>query len=328
MNGKAIKQDGLVCAYRLDGKGGGEALDWDAVRKWKPRDGMLWVHLDRHGAEARKWLSEDSDVDPAICQALLASESRPRVLAVGEALLVIMRGVNLNPGAQPDDMVALRLWIDGKRVISLRHRKIMAIDDLRKGIAAGQGPTDAGDFLVQIADRLLNRIAPVISGIDDRVDALEESVLTAESAALRGELAEVRHATIGLRRYLAPQRDAMSRLMAERTPWLEDIHRAFLREIADRTTRHVEDLDGARERAAVTHDELQNRLSEQMNKTMYLLTIVAALLLPPSLVTGLFGINVGGMPGLDHPWAFAIVAAIVVGMVTAEYLLLRHLKWI
>ena len=73
-------------------------------------------------------------------------------------------------------------------------------------------------------------------------------------------------------------------------------------------TRFIEDLDSARDRAAVTQEELQTRLSDQMNKTMYLLTVVATLLLPASLLTGLLGINVGGVPGVESNWAFAVVA--------------------
>jgi len=99
-------------------------------------------------------------------------------------------------------------------------------------------------------------------------------------------------------------------------------------EVADRTLRYVEDLDTARERAAVTMDELSTRLSEQMNRTMYLLTVVAAVLLPPSLITGLFGINVGGMPGIESPWAFPAVVTVLVMIAVAEVLILRRLRWI
>ena len=76
--------------------------------------------------------------------------------------------------------------------------------------------------------------------------------------------------------------------------------------------RYVEDLDAARERAAVTQEELASRLSDRMNRTLYLLTIMAIVLLPPSLLTGLLGINVGGMPGVENPWAFAIVFVLII----------------
>ena len=243
-------------------------------------------------------------------------------------MLVILRGVNLNPGADPQDMVGVRVWLEPNRIVSLRHRRLMAVSDLRDAIEAGAGPTGPGDFLYRLSDRLIDRMGPVVDQLDDRVDELEDAVLTEHSAALRTKIGEIRREAISLRRYLAPQRDVMSRLPMEQASWLEAGHKAHLREIADRTLRYVEDLDAARERAAVTQDELNNRLADQMNRTMYLLTIVAAVLLPPSLITGLFGINVGGMPGVENIWAFT---AVVLGLITigvVEVILLRRLKWI
>jgi len=320
--------DGLLYAFILDGKGGGRAVGWPEIESWTPDQGILWVHLDRRTRQTVEWLRNKSGIDPVMCETLLQDEVRPRVLNLEETMLVTLRGVNLNPGADPQDMVGVRVWLEPNRIVSLRHRRLMAVNDLREAIEAGTGPTGPGDFLHRLSDRLIDRMGPVVDELDDRVDALEDAVLTEHSTALRTRIGEIRREAILLRRYLAPQRDVMSRLPLEQAAWLEPLHRAHLRETADRTLRYVEDLDAARERAAVIQDELNNRLSDQMNRTMYLLTIVAAILLPPSLITGLFGINVGGMPGVENVWAFTLVVAGIVVLATVEVILLRRLKWI
>ena len=322
------QQDGLICAVILDGEGGGREIGWPEIESWSADQGVLWLHLDRTGAEAQNWLKQHSGIDPVICRTLLQEEVRPRALTMGEALLVILRGVNLNPGADPEDMVGVRIWLERDRIVTLRYRRLMAVNDLREALAAKTGPKGPGEFLYRLAEGLIERMGPVVGELDDRVDQLEDEVLTAQSAELRTKLGEIRREAIALRRYLAPQRDVMSRLPSEQVGWLDALHKAHLREIADRTLRYVEDLDAARERAAVTQDELNNRLADQMNRTMYLLTIVAAVLLPPSLITGLFGINVGGMPGVENPWAFAAIVAVLVVLGVVEVVLLRRLKWI
>lgn len=322
------ENDGLICAYLLDGRGGGSELDWPRIRGWKPEDGVLWIHLDRTGAEAQRWLRQVSGLDPVIRETLLQEEVRPRHLRLDDALLVILRGVNLTPGADPEDMVGVRIWLEPRRIISSRFRRLMAVNDLRQAIAAGRGPAGPGMFLAQLAGGLIDRMGPVLAELDDEVDRIEDQVLSAHSAGLRVRLAEARRTAIALRRYLAPQREVLSRLQAEQVSWLDGLHKAMLREIADRTTRHVEDLDAARERAQVTQDELGTRLSDQMNKTMYLLTVVATVLLPPSLVAGLLGINVGGIPGAEIPWAFTSVVLLVLLLCVVELLVLRRLKWI
>ena len=322
------EEDGLICAFVLDGTGGGREVGWPEIDTWTPEQGVLWLHLDRTGAEARNWLANKSGIDPVICQTLLQDEARPRALTVAETMLVVLRGVNLNPGADPEDMVGVRLWLEPNRIVTLRHRRLMAVNDLREALTAGLGPKGPGEFLHRLAEGLIDRMGPVIGDLDDRVDQLEDEVLTAQSARLRAKLGEIRREAISLRRYLAPQRDVMSRLPTESVDWLNASHKAHLREIADRTLRYVEDLDSARERAAVTQDELNNRLSDQMNRTMYVLTVVAAVLLPPSLVTGLFGINVGGMPGVESSWAFTAVWLSLVVLAAIEVMILRRLKWI
>ena len=320
--------DGLICAYLLDGNGGGKSLDWVGVRAWTPGDGLLWVHLDRLSEIARGWLLDESGISPVEGESLLADETRPRVLADGDAIVVFLRGVNLNPGANPEDMVSVRCHIDANRIVTLRHARLMAINDLREAIDRGAGPKAPGEFLVCMANGLIDRMGPVVAEIDEALDDLEQEVQEAATSELRGKLRRTRQSSIMLRRYLAPQRDAMSRLQAEQLEWLSDLDRTMLREIADRTTRYVEDLEAARERAAAVQEEFNYLVSERMNRTMYALTVVAAILLPPSLIAGLFGINVGGMPGVENGSAFWIVVAAIGVLSVVEYICLRKLRWI
>jgi zinc transporter len=321
------EQDGLIFAYQLDGRGGGQPVGWNEIRAWRPDGDFLWLHLDYEGFEVQRWFSEESGLDTVVAEALTEQETRPRSFAAHDGLFVILRGVNLNPGADPEDMVSIRMWIEERRVITLRRRRVMAVEDLRESVSVGSGPTDVGDFLVEMVDRLALRMSGVLSDLDEVVDSVEESLLQAESAELRPKLAEVRRQSIGLRRYLAPQRDVISRLQAERVSWLDEMDRAHLREVADRTTRYVEDLDSARDRAAVAHEELNSRLSEQMNRRMYALSVIAGIFLPLSFLTGLLGINVGGIPGPESPTAFTVVCIALIVLAGVQGWLFRRLRW-
>jgi len=318
---------GLVFALCLDGKGGGRKVSFEDVRRWKPEDGTLWLHLDYTENAAGEWLNRESGVDPVMVEALTAEETRPRSLVSHGGMLVILRGVNLNPGAEPDDMISLRCWIEANRIVTLRHRRVMAIDDMRQAVESGTGPSGPGAFLEDIADRMVFRMGDVISDLDDAVDALEDEVLTKQSYELRPKIANIRRTTIGLRRYLAPQREVMSRLQNEKVDWLGEQERMRLRELADRTMRYVEDLDAIRERAAVTQEELNSRLAEQMNETMYVLSIVAGIFLPLGLLTGLLGINIGGIPGTENPWAFTIFCVMLLTIASGQVWLFKRMRW-
>lgn len=319
--------NGLVFAFLLDGKGGGKRLDFDGVKTWCPEDGTLWFHMDYTGEEAKQWLCDESGIDPIIAESLTTEETRPRSLLHKGGMLLILRGVNLNPSADPEDMISIRLWIDDCRIVTLRHRRVMAIHDLRQAVGTGDGPTGPGSFLEELCDRLVIRMGTVIADVDDAVDALEDEVLAEQNYELRHKIADIRRTAIAMRRYLAPQRDVMSRLYNEKVDWLDDLTRMRLRETSDRTTRYVEDLDAVRDRATVTQEELNNRLAEQMNKTMYVLSIIAGIFLPLGLLTGLLGINVGGIPGTENKWAFTVFCVLLAGIAGVQIWFFRRKKW-
>lgn len=322
-----MDESGLIVAFLMDGNGHGRRLDWTEITQWRPEQGILWVHLNRDSADTQAWLREHSGIDEVAVDALLAESTRPRCAQLTDGTLLFLRGVNLNPGADPEDMVSIRLWIENRRIVSVRMRRLLSIDDLSRALDAGQGPVGVGDFVVQLADRLISRMASVITDVDDEVDRLQEQVLIAESGQLRSELTRLRREIIALRRYLAPQRDALARLAQFKATWLGDGEALHLREEAERVTRYVEDLDAARERAAVTQEELASRLSEQMNARMYVLSVVAAIFLPLGFLTGLLGINVGGIPLADSPWGFIDVVLILAGVTALQILLFRWRRW-
>lgn len=323
-----MKDDvGDSVGYRIDATGRATELDW-----WgeggSVEGALTWIHLDLTTPAARHWLEERSALDAIAIEALLEDETRPRSVPIGAGLLVILRGVNLNPGADPEDMVALRIWAEEGRVITARRRVLMAVRDERAAVVRGEGPRSAGDFLVEIASRLVERMAGVLGALNESVDAIEEALVETAIHEQRRQLTAIRREAIALRRYLAPQRDALARLHNERVPWLSDTHRLMLREVTDTTMRYVEDLEAARERTAVTQEELNGRLAEQMNNRMYALSVIASVFLPLGFLTGLLGINVGGIPGSDSSIGFGVVCLGLVGLGAAQLFLFRRLRWL
>jgi len=324
----AENDSGLIMAYILDGKGGGRKVGWDGIDSWKPEQGILWIHLNYSVAGVQEWLNAKSGLDEVIYDALTEEDSRPRCTPFHEGMLLGLRGVNLNPGADPEDMVGVRIWFEKDRIISTRKRKVLSTTDIQTAIEQGIGPTSLGDFLVQIAGRMMERMQHVIDDLEDSVADIEDQVLTSENHHLRSGLATLRRQAISLRRYLSPQREALSRLLTEKIAWLDESDRIRLREVYDQLTRHIEDLDEARDRAAVTQEQLVNSLAEQMNSKMYILSIVAAIFLPLGFLTGLLGINVGGIPGADSKLGFTVFILLLAVVVVLQIWLFRKKKWL
>lgn len=311
-------------ALVLDGRGGARALDNAGVNDWRPEDGTLWVHIDVNDPPSRTWLAEHGDLPQVVTEALLAGESRPWTSVSEDSLMANLRGVNTNPDSNPEDMVSVRIYIEANRIFSSRRRKLLSVVDIVTSLEEGSGPANASQCFSRITERLSDRIGEFIDRLEGGVDGFEDSFDETDSSALRRALAEMRRQIASVRRFLAPQRDALDRMNRRRPDVLSEEDAIDLLQEADRITRYLEDLDLARERVVVLQEELVSRIAQEQNSRMYVLSVVAAVFLPLTFITGLLGMNVGGLPGLENPAGFA--ASIVI-MLVAAALLIVYFRW-
>lgn len=322
---------GLVFATALPGS----AADFaDRRRTWSDLnstgDAPLWVHLNRTCERAQRWLRAESGLAPLVVDSLLAEETRPQCQRIGAGLLVILRGVNMNPGAEPDDLIAIRMWIEPKRIITLRQFRFATVVQLREQAMRGEAPKTPGGLLAAVAMGLAQRMGPSVENLEEMVDEIEAEMLESEvdDAGKRSQLAEVRRQAITYRRYLVPQRDALMNLSLLESPLLSEQDKLELRVAAERVARVTESLEETRDRAAVTQDEMRARHEVRMGRTLYLLTIIATIALPLGLLTGLLGINVGGIPLSESSYGF-IAVCVIMGMVAiGELIAFRRMKWL
>lgn len=323
-----VHDKGIIYASTIDGDGRGQILTGEAISKTIKDNQLAWVHLDASSDDSRRWLKKEiSYLDNIIIDALLAEETRPRIVEFEEGALMILRGVNLNENAQPEDMISIRLWIDAHRIISVQRRPLKATKDIQNRLMEGKGPKNAGDFIVALASRLFERMEPVFSELDERLDDIEEIVMEAPDKNERQVITNIRKQAIVFRRYIAPQRDVISYLRTSEQKWLDQNHKRRLQESLDRVVRYIEDLDTIRERAQIVKDELANALADKMNKNMYVLSVIAAIFLPLGFFTGLMGINIGGMPGVDDENAFWVFSGMLVVLVVAQIIIFKKFKW-
>lgn len=325
------KSGGLIFATRLPGApkdfAEGKRL-WDALA-FPDAPPSLWVHLDRTKSHAKQWLATQSGLDPVVSDSVLAEETRPRADAFGNGLLDIFRGINANPGAEPDELIAIRVWLDPHRVITLRQFRFPTIAELRVRAQEGNAPKTAGAFLTTVAIGLATRMGPAIHNLEERPDAIEEEMLDRETVddGRRSQLATIRSQAISYRRSLVPQRDALASLASGSADLLSQHDRIEMCVALEQTTRVCEALKEIRDRAAVTQDEMRARHEAHVGRTVYLLTIVATVALPLGILTGLLGINVGGVPLSDSGWGFAIVC-ILLGLIAAlQVFWFRKMRW-
>ena len=286
----------------------------------------LWHRLTSDTAGSGSALPGNTGLDALTTSAMTAEETRPRCTPHGEGALLILRGVNSEHGAAPEDMVSVRIWLDGSKVVTFQYRNLDVIDVLVREVEAGHGPETPGDFIVVLSDRLTDRMEDIIDGIDTELDSLEDTQSSTPVPELRKTIADMRRKIVRLRRFIAPQRDALDVLIAETFDWQTDLQDRRLKDIVDRITRLVEQLDTMHLRASILQDFIAVRVAERLNGTMVLLSVIAGVFLPLSFVTGLLGMNVAGIPGASSPTAFVVISLVLVAVGIATFVTLWRLR--
>jgi len=306
----------------LDGRGGATNVDESIESATPPH----WAHIDYSSEQARGWLTARG-LEPFVIDTLIRNESRPNLAAVDDGLLIVLRGINRNAGADPEDMVSLRIWIERDLMISVRQRQVIAAREVFVELENGKGPKDLAELLTRLIERLADGIAVFVDDIEERIEQHEADVETGDPQNIRSDASAIRRQLATVRRFLAPQRDALDALYRQGKSFLDEDKLYLVREQSDRITRYVEDLDLVRERALVVQEELFNRISQEQNARTYVLSIVAAIFLPITFISGVFGMNVAGLPGLEDINSFWIVSGVMLAISVAILIGLRMKRW-
>ncbi|ABC64164.1 CorA family divalent cation transporter [Erythrobacter litoralis] len=320
----------LLFARVLDGKGGGRAIDWDGVQDWQPaEDGeVLWMHLCRNKRGVYEWLQKRMAIPEPTAELLTSDATRPRAFREGNTLVATLRGINFNPGAEPEDMVSMQVWSDGRHLITLRKDPLQTPRDTLARIDRGRGPGDAGALITSLTEHMITRMNQSIVDMNAHIDECEEADLDEEAEETLEHIAQIRRNCLALKRHMGPQHVALESISRDAPAWFEDHDRREIAETIDRLRRYLDDIDVSKESAVVLMDELRARALARSDRTNYVLTIVAAIFLPLGFLTGLLGINVGGMPGVQDGDAFWIVVSLCGAILTLQVFFFWKWKWL
>ncbi len=313
-----------VCAFDISPDGAARpAASYDLLPEGA--QGYRWLHLNLDDPAFAGWV--DSHLPPIVARSLKATETRPRVSAQGDGLMLNLRGVNLNTGAEVEDMVSVRIWATQTFLITVRRRKIFAVDAIRQEAEEGQAPPTTAEFLSTLCDGLTERIETVSLDLDEITERMETEVYDEENES-QPELAPLRRKVIKLRRHIGPQTDALNLIAVIETPVLPASLRPRFHETANRATRSVEELHEVRERLTAISDHLDLVQTARMGRNGFALSVIAVIFLPLGFITGLFGVNLGGIPGSQSPVGFFFLCAALAVLGVGLYILMRWRRWL
>lgn len=315
---------GLVWAFRVHSDGSSEALAIDQPIGLD-HGSLLWLHFNLTDARAVQWLAAAKLDAPPQAQALLLSKDTYQQLhAVDDTIYGVMSDLMRDIDAATDDTGYLRFVMTERALISGRHHALSACDATRRALESGHRVANAAALLETIVENVAGTMDQVAERIARALDDVEESILSDESTDLRQGLGRLRRTCVRLHRQLSGLRAVFHRLEQN----VKDLKPA-LQLRAGRLAQRLDSLDHRvvemRERSRLLQEELHLKIEEQGNDHLRVLSVLTALLLPPTLITGVFGMNTKGLPLTDVETGFLWAACLIVVSSAAAYLIMRRI---
>lgn len=313
--------------YRFDNLAEAAFYKLDPSLKDIISEGKSWIHLTAPSNWTKNKLKKLYSAPSFVWESIFAEETRPRSVAVGDGLLLILRGINLNPGADPDDMVSLRMWVTKDYLISVSRQKVKAVTDACMYITEQQAEiVSSMDCFQLLIDCVFEHIGDAVYTIETELDDLEENTRAYSEEEVQDIIVRLRQQIISYRRYLLPQRDAILKISLDKFDWVDKAQYNYMRDLAENMTRHVEDINTTRERASVFQDSITNKLAERANTKIYVLSVVTLIFMPPMFITGWFGMNIV-VPGQTSPITFWVVSGVMTALTGWLFYYFKKNKW-
>jgi zinc transporter len=289
---------------------------------------VTWVDVDVSDETGINWLSTQSSLSEEVISQLLQPGKFSRRENLEEGLLVNLCAINPASEAEADNLITLGLFLEQNRVISVRSRTIVPIEEVRSHVKAGTGPRTPLGFLAFAIVCIKKRLEPLITRISEETAEMEASVLEENVESRSEDLNALRREVFRVRRYVSPFQNILKLIISDPMINTSDEECRALEGAAELLNRYLNALEDCRERTALLQDLVEARVSQTMARATYNLTIIATVFLPLTFVTGLLGMNVAGIPEEHAPWGFWVVVGVLVLLAIGSWAWLRWNKWL
>jgi zinc transporter len=322
--GSDVALPGLVWAFRLRSDGSAESLAVDAPITL-PHDGRLWLHFNLADARTRPFLAGLQLPAPAR-ELLLSRDGFQQLHIVDDCVYGVFSDLVRDIDSPTEQTGFLRFAMTEHLLISGRHQALCAVDATRRMLEQGHRVQSVAELLEKIVDEVADTMDRVLDKIGTEIDDVEERVLLGETQSkLRVGLGRHRRTCVRLHRQLSGLRALFHRLEQRGVDELKPTLRLHAARLAQRLDGLDHDVVELRERSRLIEEEMRFKLEEEGNRHLHALSVVTMLLLPPTLITGIFGMNTKGLPLTDNESAFLWAAALMVGSAGLAYAIMRRL---
>lgn len=293
-------------------------------------DGYVWIDLADATPEEEAVIGHPSlGLGAMAKEDMLEDVHLPKVDVHEDHLLLVVHAIEIETSAVELTTCEMDVALGHRWLITHHRRQLHTVDAVGDMLDKGLPGLDRPALVVhRILDVMYDVFVPFLDLMGQRLDLVEEDVLEAPTAATRSEIFALRRDLITLRRISVPQAEVIRQLGREQIAVLEPHDRVYFRDVYDHIHRMAEVSEAYRQLVESAYDMYRSVRDDETNRRLTLLTMVSTILLPISVIAGIYGMNFVHMPELDQPWAYPLVWGVFVLIFVSSMLLFRAWGWI
>jgi zinc transporter len=271
-----------------------------------PPDEFLWLHFSLSNVASESWLRRYLTLPDTFYESLNSDIDATHLEQDGDAMVARIHDV-LYDFTFDVPVATTTLCIMPRLVVSAHVRPWRSIDQLREAVQSGHVFRSPIEILARLFRDQASVLVDIVRKSKKQVGPMEQQLLAKRISVSRSELGSLRRMLVRLQRLLAPEPAAFFRLLNRPPNWIAEDELQNLQQSAEKFSTSISDAAALVERVKQLQEELSALVSEQTNRTLFVLTMVTVLALPINLVAGLFGMNVGGIPLAQERYGFFLV---------------------
>ncbi len=297
----------------------------DEIDRLRAKDGnLVWLDIADPQDDDIGLLEREFDLHALAVEDLRKRQQRPKMDSYHEQHVIVTYEVLAGTGKQHHELGEMHLFAGKGYLVSVHWATSPALADVRGRLeqrAEAVGGS-AGALLYAVLDAVVDGYFPLLDRLSDRIDALEEQILSGDRgrATLRDVLV-IKRELLELRRVLAPQRDVANQLLRREVGLIDDEAQPYYQDLYDHLIRVLDSVDLYRDLISATLDANLSVTSNNLNTVMKRLTALTVVLILPTLVASIYGMNFRFIPGLDSPFGFwaSLIGMALLMIIAAAY---------
>jgi magnesium transporter len=299
---------------------------------FKDKPTVTWINVDGiHQVEILELLGECFGLHPLVLEDILNTDQRPKLEDFGDYIFVVLKTFSYNDQSDEVEPEQISLILGPSLVMSFQEREGDVFNPIRERIRTGKGRIRrmGADYLAYaLLDLVVDNYFTVLEQVGEKVEFLEEELVTSPTPETLQTIHNLKREMIFLRKSVWPLREVVGALERGESSLIKESTGIYLRDVYDHTIQVIDTIETFRDMISGMLDIYLSSVSNRMNEVMKVLTIIATIFIPLTLIAGIYGMNFQYMPELGWRWGYPIVWLVMLAIGAVMLVYFRRKKWL